>query len=97
MDEFYGFKKSRKPSIFVIYSYLKDGAFTAVKGILKGYHLSIEGIRKEHSLAYISRKTANKKQFLFKMGQKILKSLLINVKTFGTSSMKFHTFVRSEP
>ena len=29
--EFYGYKKSRKPSGFGINSYLKDGAFTAVK------------------------------------------------------------------
>ena len=42
-DEFYGYKKSRKPSGFGIDSYLKDGAFTAVKR--KGYHLSIEGIQ----------------------------------------------------
>ena len=30
-DEFYGHKKSRKRVIFVIDSYLKDSAFTAVK------------------------------------------------------------------
>ena len=30
-DEFYGYKKSRKPSGFGINSYLKDGAFAAVK------------------------------------------------------------------
>ena len=30
-DEFYGFIKSRKRSIFVIDSYLNDRAFTAVK------------------------------------------------------------------
>ena len=30
-DEFYGFKKWRKRSIFVIDPYLKDSAFTAVK------------------------------------------------------------------
>ena len=30
-DEFYGFIKSRKRSMFVIDSYLKDRAFTAVK------------------------------------------------------------------
>ena len=29
-DEFYGFKKARKRSIFMIDSYLKDSAFTAV-------------------------------------------------------------------
>ena len=29
-DEFYGFKKSRKRSIFLIDSYLKDSTFTAV-------------------------------------------------------------------
>ena len=51
--KFYGFIQSRKRSIFVIDSYLKDSAFTAVKGIQssnqrmwKGYHLSLEGIRK---------------------------------------------------
>ena len=45
--------KLRKHSIFVIDSYLKDCVFTAVKrnesskkGMLKGYHSSIEGIRK---------------------------------------------------
>ena len=39
----------------VIYSYLKDGTFTAVKrdatfftGMRKGYHLSTEGKRKRH-------------------------------------------------
>ena len=30
-DEFYGFMRSRKRSVFVIDSYLKDNAFTAVK------------------------------------------------------------------
>ena len=30
-DEFYGFIKSRKSSMCVIDSYLKDSAFTAVK------------------------------------------------------------------
>ena len=30
-DEIYSFVKSKKPSIFVIDSYLKDSAFTAVK------------------------------------------------------------------
>ena len=30
-DEFYGFIKSRKRSVFVIDSYLKDSTFTAVK------------------------------------------------------------------
>ena len=34
-------KKSRKRSGFVIFSCLKDSAFTAVK---RDYHLSIEGI-----------------------------------------------------
>ena len=52
-DETYGFIKSWKRSIFVIDSYLKDDAFTAVKGMQsskqgmwKGYHLSIEGVLK---------------------------------------------------
>ena len=30
-DEFHGFMRSRKRSVFVIDSYLKDSAFTAVK------------------------------------------------------------------
>ena len=34
-DEFYGFIKLRKRSIFVIDSYLKDSAFTAVKRDVK--------------------------------------------------------------
>ena len=34
-DEFYGFIKSRKRSIFVIDSYLKDSTFTAVKSDAK--------------------------------------------------------------
>ena len=45
--------KLRKHFIFVIDFYLKDSVFTAVKrdesskqGMLKGYHSSIEGIRK---------------------------------------------------
>ena len=33
--EFYGYKKSRKSSGFGINSYLKDGAFEAVKGDAK--------------------------------------------------------------
>ena len=35
-NEFYGFIKSRKRSIFVIISYLNDGAFTAVERDPKG-------------------------------------------------------------
>ena len=34
-DEFYGFKKSRKRSIFVIDSSLKDSAFKTVKSDVK--------------------------------------------------------------
>ena len=34
-DEFYGIMKSRKRSVFVIDSYLKDSAFTAVKSDVK--------------------------------------------------------------
>ena len=34
-DEFYGFLNSRKLSIIVIDSYLKDGVFTAVKRVAK--------------------------------------------------------------
>ena len=34
-DEFYGFIKSRKRSIFVIDSYLNDSAVTAVKRVAK--------------------------------------------------------------
>ena len=51
--DFMAVKKSRKFSGFAIYSYFKDDAFTALNrdassklGIWKGYHLSIEGIRK---------------------------------------------------
>ena len=40
-DVFMVVKKSRKRSGFVIFSCLKDSAFTAVK---RDYHLSIEGI-----------------------------------------------------
>ena len=46
-DEFYVFIKSSKRSIFVVDSYLNDNAFTAATGMWKGYHLSIEGIRKK--------------------------------------------------
>ena len=53
-DEFYGFTKSRKRSLFEFDSYLNDSAFTVVKReakqaskvCKKGYHLSIGGIRK---------------------------------------------------
>ena len=48
---FMAVNKKRKGSGFVIYSYLKDSAFTAVKRrakYVKGYHLSTEGIRKEY-------------------------------------------------
>ena len=41
-DEFYGYKKSRKPSGFGIDSYLKDGTWG------KGYHLSMEVIQKRY-------------------------------------------------
>ena len=49
-------KKSRKLSGFVIYSHFKNSAFIAVERgkkkkelrMLKGYHLSVSGIRKEH-------------------------------------------------
>ena len=34
-DEFYGFIKSRKRSIFVTDSFLNDSAFTAVKRVAK--------------------------------------------------------------
>ena len=46
-------KKTKKLYGFVIYSFLKDSAFTTVKRDaafytrrLKGYHLSIKGVRK---------------------------------------------------
>ena len=52
-DEFYGFIKSRKLSIFVIDFYLKGSLFTAVKRdakfytrYVKGRTMSLEGIRK---------------------------------------------------
>ena len=48
---FMAVKKLKKHSGFRIYSYFKDNAFTAVKGIQssklgmrKGYHMSMEGI-----------------------------------------------------
>ena len=54
-DTFYGFIKSRKRSIFVIAFYLTTVLLQQLKGmqhsklaIRKGYHLSIEGIRKGH-------------------------------------------------
>ena len=49
----YSFKKSRKRSIFVVDSYLKvylhqlKGMQSSKQGMWKGYHLSIEGIRKK--------------------------------------------------
>ena len=53
-DEFYGFTKSRKRSIFVIANDINDGAFiqqlkgmqSSKQGMWKEYHLSIEGIQK---------------------------------------------------
>ena len=58
-DEFYGFKKSKKRSIFVIDSCLKTvhlqqlikGMQSSKQGTSNGYHFSIEGIRK----GYFSR------------------------------------------
>ena len=43
-DEFYGFIKSRKRSIFAIDSYLKDSAFTAVKRDAKFYARYVKGV-----------------------------------------------------
>ena len=43
-DEFYGFIKSRKRSIFVIDSYLKDSEFTAVKRDAKFYTRYVKGV-----------------------------------------------------
>ena len=43
-DEFYGFIKSRKRSIFVIDSYLKDSAFTAVKRDAKFQTRYVKGV-----------------------------------------------------
>ena len=52
-DEFYGFKKAKKTFYSVIDSYLKTvhlqqlkGMQSSKQGMWKGYHLSIEGIRK---------------------------------------------------
>ena len=43
-DEFYGFIKSRKRSIFVIDSYLKDSDFTAVKRDAKFLTRYVKGV-----------------------------------------------------
>ena len=43
-DEFYGFKKSKKRSIFVIDCYLKDSAFTAVKRDAKFLTRYVKGV-----------------------------------------------------
>ena len=57
-DAFYGCQRVVKRSGFVIYSYWKDSAFTAVKlkgmqssklGMWMGYRLSIEGLRKGYT------------------------------------------------
>ena len=46
-DEFYGFIKSRKRSIFVIDSYLKDSAFTkSKKGMQKFQTRYVKGVTK---------------------------------------------------
>ena len=42
-NKFYGFIKSRKPSIFVTDSHLKDDAFTAVKRDIKFYTRYVKG------------------------------------------------------
>ena len=44
MTEFYGFIKSRGRSIFVIDSYLKDSAFTAVKRDVKYLTRYVKGV-----------------------------------------------------
>ena len=43
-DEFHGFKKSRKRSIFMIDSYLKDSAFIAVKRDAKSQTRYVKGV-----------------------------------------------------
>ena len=43
-DEFYGFIKSRKRSIFVIDSYLNDSVFTAVKRDAKFKASYVKGV-----------------------------------------------------
>ena len=43
-DKFYGFIKSRKRSIFVTDSHLKDDAFTAVKKDAKFYTRYVKGV-----------------------------------------------------
>ena len=44
LAQFYGFIKSRKRFLFVIDSYLKDGAFTAVKGDVKFSTRYVKGV-----------------------------------------------------
>ena len=44
MDKFYGFIKSRKRSIFVTDSHLKDDAFTADKRGAKFYTRYVKGV-----------------------------------------------------
>ena len=59
-DEFYGFITSRKRYTFAIDSYLKDsvhllqlkGMKSSKQGMWKGYHLSIEGIRKGYLFSW---------------------------------------------
>ena len=53
-DEFDGFKLSRKHSIFVIDSYLKDSAFSAVKG----KQSSIQGMRIRKGVLFVNRRMA---------------------------------------
>ena len=60
--DFVAVKKSRKVSGLVIYPCLKDTDSTAVKGMQsfklgmsKGYHLSMEGIRKGYTPNFRSR------------------------------------------
>ena len=43
-DEFHGFKKSRKHSIFMIDSCLKDSVFTAVKRDAKSQTRYVKGV-----------------------------------------------------
>ena len=63
-DEFYGFIKSRKRSIFVIDSYLNDSAFTEVKRVAKfetGYVKRVLFVNRRYTKEYLFREKWYKK------------------------------------
>jgi len=61
------------------------------------YKKSMKVMLLHRALFCYSRKVTNKKKQLpFKMSQKNFKRLLTHVRKLGTSTMLFHTLVRSE-